>query len=628
MGKRNLMRDFSLSNIKPKVNASFLYIQEVLNNESNFYQTTITLDISARKVRLNSSSIWQKPNMELKIGVVLLVFDLLGVACLDSPSAKPLLTYDYQSDKFVLNETALRKLQTLQGPLRIISAIGDARVGKSTNLNLIRHFLDGNSNRRIQKVFKTSEYTEPCTTGVWMSVVRDTNNIGSTILIDTEGTNVGDNEITDSLSIFAVLLSSGLALFARERISNYNVQFLYRVSRFSEHIWEQDVQSAINPYPKLMVVLRDPLSPSPGNTLQNEIQDMILNDKRTYGQTIARLFPRDRIQVRDIPFVEDPKRLSDFEKFTRDDYAKIASSLAADFKRFPCKKTVHGGVVDGKMIADLAVKLQNAINRNSWRGLSNTYIVFETNLCDRRFQEIVEPILEKDVEEIKRSKDQAMELFVEKCTLREEINYTRDRIDSVIALKDEIREKQKRLEQEQRREQMEKKREIEREEERRLVVLERDRRLGEARRARKEAEEHRRILEEKVKRAEEAQRAEIAARRSRERDRRDIVRSILGGAVLFGIFSDSRLKENITALPHSEFEEIGLQLYSWVWSRKAAEDLGKTGTEHGVIAQEVEKLYPWAVVTGNDGYKRVYYAALEQLVMLKKKLCLADDHFH
>ena len=42
------------------------------------------------------------------------------------------------------------------------------------------------------------------------------------------------------------------------------------------------------------------------------------------------------------------------------------------------------------------------------------------------------------------------------------------------------------------------------------------------------------------------------------------------------------------------------------------------GKSNGVIAQEVEKLYPWIVVTGDDGYKRVYYEVLEELIISKK----------
>ena len=556
--------------------------------------------------------------MELQLGVVVLVFDLLRVACLDSPSAKPLLTYDYQSEKFVLGDEALRELKAIQGPSRIISVIGDARVGKSTNLNLIRYFLDGKKSGVVQNVFKTSESVEPCTSGAWMSVLRDANGAGNTILIDTEGTNVGDNEVTDLLSIFAVLMSSGVALFARETISNHNIQFLYRVSRLSEQIWEhEDVYSA-NSYPGLMVVIRDALSASPGKTLNMEIQDRILNDNSKYGQTINRLFTRDRVLVRDIPFVKDSKRLTDLEH----EYANIASSLATDFKRFPCKKTVRGGVMDGKMISDLATRLQEAINRNSWRGFSNTYIALETNLCDRRFKEIVEPLLEKDVDEIKLSIDRAMGQFAENCAVTEEIQFTRERVASTIALKNEIKEKQMRLEEEKERRRIEEQRERKREEDRRREIIEREKRLEEEHRAREEAENQRRILEKRVQRAEEQRRAyeaETAARRGREREKRDIVRTVLGGAVLFGIFSDSRLKENITAAPRSKFEEIGLQGYSWAWSRKATEELGIRGKDSGVIAQEVEKLYPWVVVTGDDGYMRVYYAALEELIFLKKK---------
>lgn len=555
--------------------------------------------------------------MEPRLGVVVLVFDLLKVACLDIPPAKPLLTYDYKSEKFVLGDDALRELKSIQGPLRIISVIGDARVGKSTNLNLIRYFLDGKESGMVQNVFKTSESMVPCTSGAWMSVVRDANDAGNTILIDTEGTNMGDNEVTDLLSIFAVLMSSGVALFAREAISNHNIQFLYRVSRLSEQIWENDDMYTANSYPGLMVVIRDALSPSPGKTLQMEIQDMILNSKSKYGQTINRLFTRDRVIVRDIPFVKDSKRLTDLEH----EYANIASSLANDFKRFPCKRTVRGGVLDGKMISDLATRLQEAINRNSWKGFSNAYIALETNLCDRRFKEIVEPLLDKDVDEIKLSIDRTMGQFAENCAVTEEIQFTRERVASVIALKDEIKKKQKRLDEERERRRIQEESERELEKKRRREIMEREERLEEERRAREKAEEQRRVLEERVKRAEEQRKvfeAEAAARRTRERERRDIVRTVLGGAVLFGVFSDSRLKENITAVPRSKFEEIGLQGYSWVWSRKATEELGMRGQSSGVIAQEVEKLYPWIVVTGDDGYKRVYYEVLEELIISKK----------
>lgn len=151
-------------------------------------------------------------------------------------------------------------------------------------------------------------------------MLRDTNSAGSTILIDTEGTNLGNNGNTDLLSIFTVLLSSGLALFAREALQNHNVQFLYRVSRLSEQIWTEHADNTRS-FPELLVILRGALSPSTGKTLQGQMQDFILDGK--YGETIARYFPRDHIMVKGIPYVGDSKRLNDLEQFPRDDYAPV-----------------------------------------------------------------------------------------------------------------------------------------------------------------------------------------------------------------------------------------------------------------------------------------------------------------
>ncbi|XP_015757481.1 PREDICTED: stress response protein NST1-like [Acropora digitifera] len=558
--------------------------------------------------------------MKLQLVAVLqLIFTtLLSSVCYCSPPAKPLLKYDVETKKFILSDDALRDIEALTGPVKIVGAIGDARVGKSTNLNFIRYFLGGNKNQGVQKVFNTSDSVEACSTGVGISVVRDTNDAGSTILIDTEGTNLGNNENTDLLSIFTVLLSSGLALFAREAVQNHNVQFLYRVSRLSEQIWTQDAANTKS-FPELMIILRGALSPSSGKTLQGQMKDFILDGK--YGETIERHFSRDRIKVRDIPYVGDLKRLNDLEQFPRDDYANVASSLAEDFKRFPAKKTVSGAYMDGKMIADLARKLQAAINQNSWSGFSDVYAALETNLCDRSFREIVEPFLEKNLDEIKYSENGILERFKEKCTLEPEITKTGNKISQAIVKKEEIIEKQRRLDEERKRKADEEIREREREAQRQQKEREIEERLEKERIERERADEQKRIQEENVRRAQEETRrleAVIAARRSRERKKRDVIKTVLGGAALFGIFSDSRLKENITAMPHSEFEEIGLQSYSWVWSKKAVAELGIRGIEHGVIAQEVEKLYPWAVVMGDEGYKRVNYAALKQLVVEKR----------
>jgi len=65
--------------------------------------------------------------------------------------------------------------------------------------------------------------------------------------------------------------------------------------------------------------------------------------------------------------------------------------------------------------------------------------------------------------------------------------------------------------------------------------------------------------------------------------------------------SDQRLKQNITILSQSEYDIVNLTVVDWKWTETAREKFGLGDTGTGVIAQEVEILYPWAVVTGSDG---------------------------
>ena len=76
----------------------------------------------------------------------------------------------------------------------------------------------------------------------------------------------------------------------------------------------------------------------------------------------------------------------------------------------------------------------------------------------------------------------------------------------------------------------------------------------------------------------------------------------LGGAALF--LSDNRLKENINKMG----SEKGHNIYSWTWN-KLANSLGLFGESFGVIAQEVLKINPNAVITDGE-YMKVNYEVL------------------
>ena len=79
------------------------------------------------------------------------------------------------------------------------------------------------------------------------------------------------------------------------------------------------------------------------------------------------------------------------------------------------------------------------------------------------------------------------------------------------------------------------------------------------------------------------------------------------------LFSDVRLKQNLTILPYSKYHRVGLQSFAWDWNEKANE-LGLFGHEIGVVAQEVETLYPNMVTLEKSGYKQVAYHLLEILL--------------
>lgn len=84
-------------------------------------------------------------------------------------------------------------------------------------------------------------------------------------------------------------------------------------------------------------------------------------------------------------------------------------------------------------------------------------------------------------------------------------------------------------------------------------------------------------------------------------------------AGLAALFSDRRLKNNITFDHDSSFGSIGLRRATWTWNEQAAA-LGLVGNASGVIAQEVAEKYPHAVLVHANGYMMVDYGELQRMM--------------
>ena len=79
-------------------------------------------------------------------------------------------------------------------------------------------------------------------------------------------------------------------------------------------------------------------------------------------------------------------------------------------------------------------------------------------------------------------------------------------------------------------------------------------------------------------------------------------------AAVASLFSDERLKENITKIG---IHKNGLNIYSWNWNETARSfDDKLLGSEFGFIAQEAQQVYPEHVYKHSSGYLMLNYEGL------------------
>ena len=75
------------------------------------------------------------------------------------------------------------------------------------------------------------------TRDVWAHIVKQKAMEGSVVLLDVEGTNLGNDSLTDHRSMFTALISSGLTVMVQNVFGNKNLDFVFRVSRLSDMIF-------------------------------------------------------------------------------------------------------------------------------------------------------------------------------------------------------------------------------------------------------------------------------------------------------------------------------------------------------------------------------------------------------
>ena len=477
---------------------------------------------------------------------------------------------------FELNPDVLEEISQMERPIRVIAAVGNARVGKSTFLNVFSSIfsLERKSNA-IEEVFKSGASLNPVTRGVWAHIIRHPDKNGSILLLDVEGTDLGNDSVTDRLSMFTAMLSSGLNIFALQVVKNGDINFLYRIVRLSELVFEG--KEIPNNFPKLRIVLRTNLNVPDDDSLEDYIRQTIFHpDGQSMGKEkiIKKYFPEDRISVSHIPSVDNSELFRDMKRLQESSAWESFEKLVQKMKDSPVKYSSGGPPIDGEALRVLTTKLVEAMNspNDFWKDFGDVYAVVETYICTRRYEEYIKPVLlQQTSREMEDNMFKALRKFEQECNLQSEITKAEEELMGTLE------EKRKREENEKRRQEEEK---------------------------RRQEEENKRREEVNRKQEEESwwEYAKSAAK---------YFAPFLAGAYFF---SDEDLRDNVTTLSCSDFNDIGLRGVCWKWNENAQKTFGLTGEDCGVIAREVKVLYPWAVAERTDGYLRVHYGILYEMI--------------
>lgn len=547
------------------------------------------------------------------------LFTILVVLCLaNSIQGKPsqiFLRFNNESKVYELNHDVLEEMSRLQRPIRVIAALGDARIGKSTTLNMVSHIWGNVKQNGVEETFKTGDTLESVTHDVWAHIIHPQGDEGSVVLLDVAGTNLGDDALTTHLSMFTAMISSGLNIFVRETFQNNNLHFLYHLSRLSNITFPN---ISLENFPKLRVVVRGALQAPKGTTIEDHIRKSVavpsfedkMQDER---KTIAKYFPKSQIEVAQIPLVSR-KLFNDFAKLRRSDYWADMKHLVGKFKEDTTKKTLEGSPIDGQALAELAVRLTETMNANAWPAFGNVYDALEKNICKRSHVKLIEPLFAAlKADEVESQIEKALEAFKVECVLESETTAAREDLRQIVTKLREIEElRRKAIEAEKDLVEAEKKRATDKKQFERNLKL-KDEEIAQQKKANEKVANEVQYLKQMYE--EQVKSLEILKRELTKKSNGLLGALVpLAVGVGIGLLSDRDLKHNIAVLPRSPYNNIGLEGVCWKWNQLAEKNFGLAGKECGVIAQDVKELYPWAVTKADDGYLRVRYDILHGMI--------------
>ena len=413
--------------------------------------------------------------------------------------AYQLLSYD-KDKKFRLHDPALEVLKELPAPVKVLAAVGDARIGKSTFLNMAYLHWDRSYPLRGNLPFEVGSTTQACTRGVWIYVRRLPEG-GSLVFVDVEGTQLGDDAVTEQLSALTAVMSSLIILFVREVVNNAALHFLYHTTKLGKMFPESER------FPLLQVAIRDPLNLSSDfSSRHEEVVHSLTNPNHddpndNVRREIASVFAPTRISACEVAF-QERKQLEKLQCLQRGPYFDSVQCTLAYIKTIiPPKLTPQGMEMSGEDLVEMLQSLFRALENGDIAVLESAYERLEKQMCEKMFQVLIEPLLSMNEDEFLSNEQQYLENFEKQCKVKAYLCHVQRVIEAkksnIAAEKERKRaeEERKRAEEERKRAEEERMRaeEEQRRAERERLIAQRNRQKTEE--AEKEVERKRQKLE-------------------------------------------------------------------------------------------------------------------------------------
>ena len=440
---------------------------------------------------------------------------VLTVTGCNAEVAVQVVSYNESVGGYQLNEPALHIIERLPSPVRVLAVVGDARIGKSTFLNMVHlHWNPSVIPGGETLPFEVGSTTQVCTLGVWVHVRRLPEG-GSLVLVDVEGANLGNDTVTEQLSALIAVVSSYILLFVREVVNNAALEFLYHTAKLGKLFPDSDT------FPHLGVAIRDALDVSSKfPDRQSEVVYHITDPTHKDGnddirREIAAVFLPVQITAFDIKY-QDKNQLQNLQSLNSGPYLESVKRIIHDLKRImPSKLTPNGMEMCGGDLVEMIRRLFTALENGDVTVLETAFKRLEKQMCDGYYSEWIPPLLRMSEDDYMSKYQYHLEEFGKLCKVESYMQRVQEEVDTKtngIIREREEREKRRKAEEErqkaeeERRKAEEARRKAE-EEKRKQEVLKREAELA--------------LLKEKEEKKRAEQQAAIEKARAEEKRRKE-----------------------------------------------------------------------------------------------------------